>query len=208
MLKIGLTGGIGSGKSKVTEFFTRLGVPVIDADVIARALTFKNSQVIQAITQHFGAEVIDSEGKIIRSKLRDIIFSNNQERIWLEQLLHPIIIKEMQQQAENNTFAYCILVAPLLFESALMQQWLDRVLVVDAPEARQIEFTMQRDKVSQDHVRKIMQSQLSREERLERADDVIVNDADLNNLFEKVQKMHQFYIKLSQEGKNKNGCHG
>lgn len=196
MLKIGLTGGIGSGKSMVTELFSRLGIPVIDADVIARDLTLINDTVVNQIIDHFGPAVVTQEKSLNRKALRDIIFSQPNERNWLEELLHPLILQTMQQQAAQVTAPYCLLVAPLLLEASNPHDWVDRVLVVDSSEQNQIQRTMQRDKVSEADVLKIMASQLSRKQRLARADDVIENEGDLSQLTAAVRKVHERYLKI------------
>lgn len=196
MLKIGLTGGIGSGKSLVAELFARHGIPIIDADVIARDLTLNNASVISQIIQHFGPVVIDKDKNLNRKILRDIIFSHPNERKWLEELLHPLILHTMQQKASQLTAPYCLLVAPLLIEATNPHDWVDRILLVDSSEQNQIRRTMLRDKVSEADVLKIMASQLSRKQRLAQAEDVIENEGDLLQLTEAVNKVHERYLKI------------
>lgn len=197
MLKIGLTGGIGSGKSIVAELFSRLGVPVIDADVIARELTLTNEAVERKIINHFGESVINSDKSLNRKALRHLIFANPHERQWLEKLLHPLILQEMQQQAAGCAAHYCLLVAPLLIEAGQPDSLVDRILVVDASEEQQIQRTMQRDKINEADVLKIMASQLSRKQRLAKADDVIENDGDIIELSNAVKKIHERYLNLN-----------
>lgn len=196
ILKIGLTGGIGSGKSKVTELFSALGAPVIDADVIARKVT-QQPDIITAVVSHFGPEVAENNGELNRRKLREVIFNDPSRRLWLEKLLHPLILQEMEKEASQLSSPYCLMVAPLLLEATLPQQWIDRILVVDSSEENQIKRTMQRDQLSREAVAKILQAQLSRSQRLAKADDIIVNDGDLNQLAAEVKKLDTFYKNLA-----------
>lgn len=189
MKKIALTGGIGSGKSTVAKLFAELGVKVIDADVIAHELVEPTTYAFNKIIDHFGSECLADDGTLDRQRLRDLIFANPDERHWLESLLHPLIHDEMKRQADAIMAPYCLLVIPLLAEVG-RYPWLNRVIVVDAPEATQIERIHDRDKLSKAQIATILQSQASREQRLALADDVIVNDGDLANLKKQVAELH------------------
>ena len=197
MMIIGLTGGIGSGKSTVAELFKKLGVPVIDADIFARQICEPGASAYNTVIDHFGAGILDDGGHINRKKLRDIIFAHDLEREWLEAALHPIIRREMHTQAETFNSPYCIFVIPLLTESNNLDG-IDRILVVDAPEALQIERASKRDHTSMDDIEKIMSAQNSRGERLTYADDVILNDVDIAALERKVAKLHESYTAMAR----------
>jgi dephospho-CoA kinase len=196
MLIIGLTGGIGSGKSTVENIFANLGVSIVDADSIAHTLSQPGEEGYQAIIEHFGAEILQPNGQINRLKLRDIAFDNDVERNWLESTLHPMIRRLMLKRTQEATSAYCILSIPLLTETKNFDH-IDRVLVIDSPEELQIARSCERDNADIKQIEKIMQVQNSREERLAYADDVIVNDQGLNELQNEVEQLHQCYIKLA-----------
>lgn len=193
-LRVGLTGGIGSGKSTVSKLFEALGVPVIDADLIARKLATEDQTIVQAITEHFGETLLNAQGEINRKQLRTLIFSDDAAKGWLEALLHPKIRKIMRQQASQITEPYCILVIPLLIETGCQQDDLvDRILVVDAPEESQIARIETRDHVDSAHVKAIMATQVTRNERLAQADDVISNTGNLTQLSRQVTHLHEQY---------------
>ncbi len=196
MLIIGLTGGIGSGKSTVEKIFSALGVCVIDADTIAHSLCEPGKAGYQAIVEHMGASVLQPNGQIDRRKLRERTFNDEIERTWLESLLHPMIRRIMISKAQEATTPYCVLSIPLLTETMNFDH-IDRILVVDAPETLQIERSMLRDHTTSDQVEKIMQAQNSREARLAHADDVIVNDQSLQALEDEVTFLHQCYLKIA-----------
>ena len=196
MLTIGLTGGIGSGKSTVANLFEALGAPVVDADKISREITQPNGIAFDAIVNHFGKKIITADGTLNRNKLREIVFNNLKEKKWLEQTLHPIILEIMKKCIEKIDAPYCLLVIPLLLESKNID-FVDRVLVVDAPESLQIQRTQQRSQLDEKTIRAIMQSQSRRQERLAMADDVIVNDASIEALSDKVNQLHAQYLMLS-----------
>jgi len=193
-LIIGLTGGIGSGKTAASECFETLGIQVIDADVISRSIS-QTTVVIQAIADHFGPNILLPDGLINRPKLREIIFSNPEEKRWLENLLHPKIRETIKDQIQAATSPYVILSAPLLLENHL-EHLTDRVLVIDLPEADQILRTLQRDQCPESVVLEIMKAQLSRQDRLSRADDVIDNSQGLIELKAQAQALHEKYLKL------------
>jgi len=172
---VGLTGGIGSGKTTVTNIFAELGIDIIDADIAARIVVEPGSEALVAIAQYFGTEYIDSTGQLDRAKLRSRIFSTPEDKSWLNSLLHPLIRQEILAQIARSTSCYCILVAPLLLENNL-QTLVNRVLVVDIEEQSQIERTVARDPSSPEEVARIIASQLPRTERLSFADDIINNE--------------------------------
>jgi dephospho-CoA kinase len=197
MLTIGLTGGIGSGKTTVAKLFAELGTPIIDADTIAHAITTSNPQVLAAITSHFGQTVVTHDGQLKRRQLRQIIFQNPLEKQWLEALLHPLIFQEIKLQISKLQFAYCLVVIPLLLETKVFTL-VERVLVIDAPIELQIDRTTQRDRLEPEQIASIIQQQASREARLAIANEVLVNDGDLISLQAKVMSLHQYYQQLTQ----------
>lgn len=193
---VGLTGGIGSGKTTVADMFAALGVDIIDADVVAREVVKVNSPALITIVKHFGSSIILANGELDRNKLRSKIFANEKDKHWLNQLLHPLIRQLMTQQLEQATSPYCLLVAPLLIENKLTHLT-NRVLVVDVDEASQLSRTLQRDNSSADTIKAIMASQVSRKLRLAAADNVIDNKhTDLSLVKSKVEALHQFYLGL------------
>lgn len=194
-LLIGLTGGIGTGKSTVCKLFAERGVAVIDADAVAKELVTLDQPALQAIVQEFGKGIIDAKGRLRRDRLRSIIFSDPERRKRLEKLLHPLILEEMLSRANRAGGPYCILCIPLLVETD-QSSAVDRVLVVDAPEALQIQRVMERDHLTIDEIKAIMHAQASREDRLEAADDVIMNASDMTKLAEQVNALHQKYLAL------------
>lgn len=195
MLTIGLTGGIASGKTTVANYFARLGVTIIDADVVAREVVEPGTSAYKEIVQHFGKTITNKNGNLNREKLREIIFSNHQKRLWLEQLLHPLIRARMQEQVKISTSTYCILVIPLLLEKGKAIK-VDRILVVDVSESLQKERLAKRDHLNEAQANNILKAQLTRSERLIHADDVIVNDGDLYNLELQVKALHEKYLQL------------
>jgi dephospho-CoA kinase len=196
-LVIGLTGGIGSGKSTVAALFAKLGVTIIDTDVIAREITETGTDAYQKIIDKFGATIVADNKKLDRRALRKFIFDNNEHRLWLEKLLHPQIREEMRRQLKLAASPYAIAVIPLLLEGS-PNPLISRVLVVDAPEALQLERTRARDQQSDDEVKSIMKAQILRSKRLARADDVILNDGKLVDLKPQIEKLHKFYLTLCQ----------
>lgn len=192
MLIIGLTGGIGSGKSTVADLFSKLGVPIIDADVIAReVVAVKNN--LEKIVAHFGSEILDAKAQLDRAKLRKCVFENARQRQWLENLLHPMIIAEIKQRISALNSPYCIVVIPLLAEVLKSRQLVDRVLVVDIPEELQIQRTAQRDKLAAQEVQSILASQTNRAQRLAIANDILSNAGDIATLQQAVLNLHQRY---------------
>ncbi len=197
MLKIGLTGGIGSGKSTVAKYFAELGVAIIDADKIARELVAKDTHTLTKIVKHFGSKILTGRGELDRTYLRKLIFSNPKQKQWLEKLLHPLIFHFMVNQLQQIKSPYCILVIPLLLETQ-QEKLVDRILVVDAPQEQQINRTMKKNKMSEKEVKAIIVTQANREQRLASADDIIYNDNSLTKLKQQVQQLHQKYLILSK----------
>jgi dephospho-CoA kinase len=196
MLRIGLTGGIGSGKSTVAALLTTRGVPVIDTDEIAHRLTEPGQPVCNEIVRVFGQDILDATRRIDRNKLRERVFENAGERVQLEAILHPRIREVVREKLDVLHAPYCILVVPLLFESGFIDL-VDRVLVVDASEGMQIQRTAARSGLTEPEIRKIMAAQVSRAQRLQRADDVIDNNGDRKHLEKEVERLHQWYLSLA-----------
>ncbi|MDH5544123.1 MAG: cell division protein ZapD [Gammaproteobacteria bacterium] len=197
MLIVGLTGGIGSGKSAVTRRFEILGVPVVDTDIIAREVVEPGSPALEEIASYFGEEILTDEGGLNRPLLRKRIFQSNRDRKWLESLLHPLIRRTMRQRIEEIRTPYCIVVIPLLFETG-QRDMVDRILVVDSTPEEQIRRTVLRDKVSEQDVQAIMDAQIDRKQRLEEADEVIENTGDLDSLYSQVDDIHRRYSDMAQ----------
>jgi dephospho-CoA kinase len=197
-LRIGLTGGIASGKSTVAGMFSELGVPVIDTDVIAREVVEPGEPALEKIVEHFGNGVIDNTGRLDRSALRKIVFADDAARHKLELILHPRIGEEAQRQADAANGPYQLIVVPLLTGSPL-RQFVDRVLVVDCDEDMQIERLLQRDTESVEQARRILAAQASRSERLAIADDVIDNSGGLDATRSAVIRLDQEYRHLAAE---------
>lgn len=192
---LGLTGGIGSGKSAAADHFAALGVHVVDADHAARWVVEPGRPALAKIAEHFGDAVLQADGQLDRSALRSLIFSDPELRRWLEALLHPLIREEIALNLAQAKSPYAILVSPLLIESG-QYATTQRVLVIDAPQALQIERTLLRDNTSEQQVQAILKAQASREERLSHADDILVNDSDLKTLQTEVERLHHFYLTL------------
>lgn len=193
---LGLTGGIGSGKTTVANLFHARGIDLVDADIIARQVVEPGSSGLHAIAEHFGAEILQPDGTLNRAKLRQYIFANETERLWLNNLLHPMIRETMLSSAKKADSAYVILVVPLLFENGL-DRLVDRTLVVDISPELQISRTAKRDNVSEDQVASIVASQVSREQRLAMADDIIDNRGVIAELEKQVDLLHQKYLALA-----------
>ncbi|HEY1027187.1 MAG TPA: dephospho-CoA kinase [Pseudomonas sp.] len=192
---LGLTGGIGSGKSAVAQGFIERGVHVVDADHAARWVVEPGRPALARIAEHFGETVLQADGQLDRAALRQLIFADPEQRRWLESLLHPLIGQEIVQVLARAESPYAILVSPLLIESG-QYRMAQRVLVVDTPAQVQLERTVARDQSSEEQVRAIMQVQASREERLRHAHDVLVNDRDMAWLDAEVERLHNFYLTL------------
>ena len=188
----GLTGGIGSGKSTVARLFGELGVHWVDADDVAREVVEPGTPALERIAKHFGEQILTSEGALDRAQLRGIVFQQPEERAWLESLLHPIIRDELIRQLnpENYQLPYVLLVSPLLLETD-QHELADRIFVIDVPKDVQLERTMARDTNSREQVERIIAAQMSREDRLARADEVIDNDRPLDDVTRQVRELHE-----------------
>ena len=201
---VGLTGGIGSGKTTIANLFANLGVPLVDADVVAREVVEKDSPLLSKIVEHFGPQILTKQGELNRAALREIVFHHDEEKQWLNNLLHPAIRERMKQQLSEQTAPYTLFVVPLLIENKLTALC-DRILVVDVSPQTQLARSAQRDNNNFEQIQRIINSQVSQQERLQWADDVINNDADLAqnlpHLQQKVLELHQFYL---QQTENKN----
>lgn len=196
MLRVGLTGGIGSGKSTVAALFARHGVSIIDTDEIARALAAPGEPAHREIVSAFGREVLGTTGEIDRVRLRKIVFGDTAERKRLEAIMHPYIRAETIAQIETSPGVYCLVVAPLLIEAGFTDL-VDRILVMDANENLRLERTKARSGLSDTEVQGIMASQLGRQERLQKADDVITNNSDIAHLEREVARLHGTYLTLA-----------
>ena len=196
-LRIGLTGGIASGKSTVADMFAGLGGVIIDTDVIARQVVERGEPALEEIRHEFGDEVFDEDGQLNRSALRRIVFADDDARLRLEGILHPRIRERTLDAAAAAIGEYQVIVVPLLVESPL-QAFVDRILVVDCDENAQIQRLMARDAESEGQARRMLAAQASRDERLAIADDVVRNDGDLNATLSQVQALHETYIRLAR----------
>ena len=195
MFVVGLTGGIGSGKSEAARLFAALGVPVIDVDHISHQLTAPGQPILQDITNAVGRQFLLPDGRLDRAALRAHVFADNTARLQLEKILHPAIRQAaLLQLAANQNSAYQILSIPLLFEGDAYHNIVNRTLVIDCDEARQIQRTMQRSGLTEQAVRAIMAAQISRAQRNQLADDIIENSGTLDELSQKVQEKHKKYL--------------
>ena len=195
MFCVGLTGGIASGKTTVSQLFEDLGVPVIDTDVISRKLLEPGEAAFNEVLSHFGDDILQPNGSIDRSRLRKLVFSDVNQKVWLERMLHPLIYKRSQDaMAEHSDAHYLLLVVPLLFESAF-QPLVDRILVVDCPRQQQIQRLIKRDGIDEKLARKMLAQQLDNAERVARADDIIDNRDESAELAPQVLALHQSYLR-------------
>ena len=190
---IGLTGGIGSGKTAVSDAFQDLGITIVDADLASRIVVQKGKPSLKKIAEHFGNDILNENSELDRAKLREIIFNSDEEKNWLESLLHPAIANQIKDELKASSSPYTILVSPLLLETN-QKEYCSKVLVVDVPVELQVERTLKRDQVSEGQVKSIIKAQISRKNRLEFADEVIINDGSLEELHSTVMKFHQKFI--------------
>ena len=197
MLVIGLTGGIGSGKTTVANEFAKLGITLVDADLLAREVVEPGSSALVAIAERFGSDILDSNGALKRTELRHIVFANKDHKLWLEQLLHPLIRELMLSRIQSANSPYCLLVSPLLLETG-QSTLVQRVLVVDVSPETQVERTLKRDNSNAETIKAIMAAQIDRESRLNKAQDVINNDGGIDELKSKVLALHHQYLELSR----------
>ncbi|ADN00031.1 dephospho-CoA kinase [Dickeya dadantii] len=193
---VALTGGIGSGKSTVAQGFAALGATIVDADVIARQVVAPGQPALAAIVEYFGREILQPDGTLNRNALRERIFSNPEDKRWLNALLHPLIQQETRRQLAAVTTPYALWVVPLLVENRLQGQ-AQRILVVDVPLETQLQRTMARDGVSRAQAQNILASQASREQRLACADDIIDNNSNPSVLAPRIAALHQHYLTLA-----------
>jgi len=196
MLIIGLTGGIGSGKTTVCNCFSTLGTPIIDADLVARDVVMPGTPGLTQIINTFGQGILAQDGALDRGKLREQVFSDASSRKELEAILHPLIRQQMDEKLAQLKAPYAILAIPLLLESE-RREGIDRVLVIDAEESQQIARACQRDHRSEEQILAIIAAQCSRKDRLNAADDVIYNTGDLKQLNSQVTEMHNHYLRLA-----------
>ncbi|RUO78519.1 dephospho-CoA kinase [Pseudidiomarina taiwanensis] len=193
---VGVTGGIGSGKTTVTDRFAEYGIVVVDADVIARGIFTPPSAALTAVIERFGEQALTADGLLNRPWLRQRVFSSPADKAWLNQLTHPLVRTELLRQLKQADSAYVILSAPLLFENGL-DQLCQRTLVVDLPETEQLQRASQRDQTSAAQIKAIMAAQWSRQQRLDKADDVIDNSGPVNALDAQIQALHARYLELA-----------
>lgn len=196
MLRIGLTGGIGSGKSTVCHLFTEFGVPIIDADVIARQLVAPGQPALSKLADVFGEAILQQEGSLNRAALRQLAFSDADNKQKLDEIMHPLIYAEIENQLAHLQTPYCIMAIPLLLETQ-KKHAVDRVLVVDCSPSLQLQRVISRDKVSEEQAKAIISLQADRDTRLAAADDVIENSAGQADLAEQVKSLHNSYLFLA-----------
>lgn len=195
---IGLTGGIGSGKSAAAEIFRTLGIEVIDADALAREVVEPGQPALSDIAAHFGKQLLAADGSLDRAALRKIVFTNPDEKKWLENLLHPLIAELLQRRLSATESPYAILESPLLLETEQVKL-VERVLVIDASEETQMARAMARDGSDEAVIRSIIASQIDRAERIQRADDLVSNEQDLEQLKENIKALHNKYMGMVNE---------
>ncbi|WP_395479644.1 dephospho-CoA kinase [Candidatus Curculioniphilus buchneri] len=194
---VALTGGIGSGKSTIANFFSAFGIPVIDADLIARQVVKPNSIALHIIIQNFGPEILCSDGSLNRMMLKSHVFFDMKQMIWLNNLLRPLIRQKTEQQLCSIHAPYAIWVVPLLIENNL-QHRANRILVVDVTPEIQITRTLQRDTISQTLIEKILETQASRQQHLTYANDIIDNNGCREKIQDRVATLHKHYLSLAQ----------
>ncbi|WP_330924210.1 dephospho-CoA kinase [Candidatus Sororendozoicomonas aggregata] len=190
---VGVTGGIGSGKTAVTNYLASLGVTIVDADIAARAIVEPGQPALDNIASHYGAGILLENGNLNRRKLREIIFDNPAEKQWLEQLLHPEINALLRQQLADATSPYVVLVSPLLTETG-QHTLCDHILVIDTPEHVQVDRTVARDSTTEEQALKIINSQIQREKRLSFADTIVDNSGSLSELHDTLEQFHNDMI--------------
>ncbi|MFV2057464.1 MAG: dephospho-CoA kinase [Thiohalomonadales bacterium] len=199
MLKIGLTGGIGAGKSLVSETFSSLGVPIIDTDVISRELLAPGSDSLRQLANKLGQSILSSDGSLRRKHLQERLFEDSKTQDIVESILHPAIKAVMLQDIAELQAVYCILVIPLLIEKN-WQELVDRILLIDAEESIRIERVLKRDPLSRGQILKILRCQAKPAERRRHADDIITNEQDSNTVIEQVNSLHKKYLRMAKSG--------
>lgn len=197
MYIVGLTGGIGSGKTAASDYFAQTyDIEIVDADIVAREVVMQGQPALHTIVEHFGVTVLQEDGSLNRAALRQIVFSDPQQRKVLESITHPAIRAMIQHKLSLSTSPYTLLVSPLLFESG-QYQFAQRNLVIDVNEELQWQRASMRDNVTAEQIKQIMTAQLSRQERLKRADDIVINNGDLAYLHLQLDELHQKYLSLA-----------
>ena len=197
MFVVGLTGGIGSGKTAATDHLARRAVPIVDADLASRAVVAPGEPALDAIVDRFGKPVLQDDGSLDRRALRDIVFSDEQARRDLEAITHPAIGRELYRQIHTSDSPYTVLVSPLLLEGS-QKEMVHRILVIDVPPEVQVARTVARDTVPEAQVQAIMRAQMDRERRLAAAHDVVKNHGPLRHLHERLDALHETYLELAQ----------
>jgi len=196
MFILGLTGGIGSGKSAATRYFETLGIKVVDADIVAREVVEPGETAWLAIKERYGSDALLSDETLNRAWLRQKVFAEPEERTWLESVTHPAIRDSLIQQLNNAQSAYAILASPLLFESG-QSALVNRTLVVDVPVETQVKRACNRDNNDEAQIRRIIEAQMPRQERCDKADDVVDNSGLLEDLYQQLQPLHEHYLMLA-----------
>ena len=204
MLKIALTGGIGSGKTTVTDYFRKLGVPVIDADETSHEVTQAGKPAVQKISDAFGDSVLDCDGNLDRTALRNIVFGDPESRKLLESILHPEIRRRMNETASRTQSPYCLFSIPLLIETDQHTSY-DRILVVEASEDRRRSWIQARSGLTQNEITAILSAQVSDQQRRHAADDLLINDGGIDDLHARIERLHQTYLALSTAQKQPKG---
>ena len=193
-----LTGGIGSGKTVASDQFASFGISIVDADLASRVVVEPGKPALEKIAEYFGETILNQDGSLNRAELRKKVFSHIDSKNWLEALLHPLIREEIIRQRESASSEYVILVSPLLIESG-QYQTVDRVLVVDTSTDIQLERTIARDNTNSNEVEAIISQQISREERLKYADDILINDKHIEHVHQQVEQLHKHYLELARK---------
>jgi len=196
-LRIGLTGGIASGKSMIADMFVARDVPVIDTDVVSRQVVRPGEPALREIEREFGSDVLTANGELDRRRMRDLVFDDDGKRSALEAILHPRIRDEAIRQSRSASGAYQVIVVPLLVESP-MRRWMDRILVVDCSEETQLKRLLERDNGTEEQARRMIAAQASRQDRLAIADDVIDNDGTKAEAERQVENLHRCYLGLAK----------
>lgn len=197
MYVVGLTGGIGSGKTAASDYLASKGITVVDADLASRVIVTPGQPALEAIKARFGSDVISSDGTLDRRALRDIVFADESARRDLEAITHPAIGAEIMRQLQASTSPYTVLVSPLLLETS-QHQMATRILLVDVPETVQVERTQARDDVPASQVQAIIDAQMSRADKQARADDIVINDRTLEELYAQLDPLHSRYLELAK----------
>lgn len=201
-LTVGLTGGVASGKSTAAEAFRALGVPLLNADHVAREVVAKGTPALARIRSEFGADFLGANGELDRPKMRQHVFANAQARRALEGITHPAIRERLMQWRDAQARPYCVLDVPILIESGMFEL-VDRILVIDAPEDVQVARLRERDRVGAELARQMLAAQATREQRLARADDRILNTGTVAQLCAAVGRLHQLYLDLARTGRRR-----